>query len=155
MSIIILIFNIDKIKFILYTWLHKQLTNEGWGDYLIDLNSDKSIYIQIAEIVENDILLENLKDGDQAPSTNEFSKIYGINPATARKGLNILIDEDVLFKKRGLGMFVSQGARKIVLKKRQDIFLNERLPEIMKEANRLEISKAEVLDYINMGREET
>lgn len=116
---------------------------------MLDLNSDKSIYIQIAEMVENDILLENLKEEDQAPSTNEFSKVYGINPATARKGLNLLVDEGILYKKRGMGMFVEKNARRNILKKRQNLFLKQRLPEIIREANRLEISKEEILDYIN------
>ena len=120
---------------------------------MLDLNSDKPIYIQIAEMIENDILLENLKEENQAPSTNEFSKVYGINPATARKGLNLLVDERILYKKRGLGMFVEKNARKKVLKKRQNLFLNERLPEIIREANRLEISREEILDYINNGEE--
>lgn len=121
---------------------------------MLDLNSDKSIYLQIAEIVENQILTESLKPGDQAPSTNEFAKVYEINPATARKGLNILVDEGVLFKKRGLGMFVEEDARRKILKKRQTMFLNEKLPEIFEEAKRLEISKTDLIKYIDQ-REET
>ena len=78
---------------------------------MIDPNSDKSIYIQIAETIENEILLENLKEDEQAPSTNQFAQLYQINPATARKGLNLLVDEGILYKKRGLGMFVAKGAR--------------------------------------------
>lgn len=120
---------------------------------MIDINSDKSIYVQISEIIENDILLENLREDEQAPSTNEFAKLYQINPATARKGLNILVDENILYKKRGLGMFVSKGARDKILKKRQYSFFNERLPEIVKEAKRLEISKGELLKYIEEFKE--
>lgn len=115
---------------------------------MLDLNSDKSIYIQIAELIENEILLENLKDEDQAPSTNQFAKVYNINPATARKGLNILVDEEILYKKRGMGMFVSPGARKKILKKRQSTFFKEILPDILIEANRLEITKEEIIKVI-------
>lgn len=115
---------------------------------MLDLNSDKSIYVQIAELIENEILLGNLKEEDQAPSTNQFAKVYQINPATARKGLNILVDEEILYKKRGLGMFVSEGARKKILKKRQNTFFQEVIPEIIREADRLEISIKEILDYI-------
>jgi DNA-binding transcriptional regulator YhcF (GntR family) len=115
---------------------------------LLDLNSDKSIYIQIAELIENDILLGNLKEEDQAPSTNQFAKVYNINPATARKGLNILVDEDILYKRRGMGMFVSPGARKIILKKRQNTFFKDILPETITEANRLEISVDEIVEFI-------
>lgn len=118
------------------------------GVNLLDLNSDKSIYIQIAELIENEILLGNLKEEDQAPSTNQFAKIYQINPATARKGLNILVDEGILYKKRGLGMFVAEGARKKIIKKRQLSFFKEILPEVIMEANRLEITLDELIDYI-------
>ncbi|NLY85316.1 MAG: GntR family transcriptional regulator [Tissierellia bacterium] len=115
---------------------------------MLDLNSDKSIYVQVAEIIENEILLGNLKEEDQAPSTNQFAKVYQINPATARKGLNILVDEGILYKKRGIGMFVAEGARKKIIKKRQVAFFNEILPEVIKEADRLEITLDELIDYI-------
>jgi len=115
---------------------------------LLDINSDKSIYIQIAEIIENEILSGNLKEEDQAPSTNQFAKVYQINPATARKGLNILVDEEILYKKRGLGMFVSKGAREKILKKRQRAFFQEVLPKVIDEAKRLEIPIDELIENI-------
>lgn len=115
---------------------------------MLDLDSDKSIYIQIAEAIENDILLGNLKEEDQAPSTNEFARIYQINPATARKGLNLLVDEGVLYKKRGLGMFVAEGAKRKVLKKRQETFFKEILPEIILETQRIEIPVDEVIKFL-------
>lgn len=118
------------------------------GENLLNLDSDKSIYIQIAEIIENDILSGNLMEEEQAPSTNEFAKVYNINPSTARKGLNILVDEGILYKKRGIGMFVTPDGRKKILKKRQDKFFKERLPEIIREAERLEIDREKIIGYI-------
>lgn len=115
---------------------------------MLDLNSDKSIYIQIAEAIENDILLENLKEGEQAPSTNQFAKVYQINPATAGKGLNIMVEEEILYKKRGVGMFVAEGARGKILKKRQAAFFKERVPELLREAERLELSIKEIVEVI-------
>ncbi len=115
---------------------------------MLDPSSDKSIYVQIAEIIENEILLGNLKEEEQAPSTNQFAKVYQINPATARKGLNILVDEGILYKRRGLGMFVGEGAKKKIIKKRQSLFLKETLPEVLREANRLEITVDELVGYI-------
>lgn len=120
---------------------------------MLDLDSDKSIYIQIAEIIENDILAENLKAEEQAPSTNEFAKVYNINPATARKGLNMLVDEGILYKKRGIGMFVTKEGREKIIKKRQDMFFKERLPEIMMEAERLEIKREDIKKYIENFKE--
>ena len=115
---------------------------------MIDLNSDKSIYVQIAEAIENEILIGNLKEEDQAPSTNQFAKVYQINPATAGKGLNLLVEEDILYKKRGIGMFVTEGARKKIVKKRQDSFFKEILPSIILEADRLEIKAEDIIRFI-------
>ena len=115
---------------------------------LLDLNSDKSIYIQIAESIENEILLGNLKEGEQAPSTNQFAKVYQINPATAGKGLNILVEEEILYKKRGLGMFVAEGAREKILKKRQNSFFKEAIPELIKEGERVELTIEEIIEAI-------
>ena len=115
---------------------------------MLDLNSDKSIYVQIAENIENEILLGYLNEEDQAPSTNQFAKIYQINPATAGKGLNLLVEEGILYKKRGLGMFVAEGSRKKILKKRQIAFFKEILPGILTEAKRLDITTKEITDYI-------
>ncbi len=120
---------------------------------MLDLSSDKSIYVQIAEAIENEILLENLKEEDQAPSTNQFAKVYQINPATALKGMNMLVEEEILYKKRGLGMFVAEGARKKILKKRQSTFFKEILPDIMLEAKRLEITTDEIINYMEKLKE--
>ena len=71
------------------------------------LNSDKSIYLQISEIIETDILRGILLEDEKVPSTNELTKQYTINPATAAKGISLLVAEGILYKKRGIGMFVS------------------------------------------------
>lgn len=122
--------------------------NRTGGESLLDLSSDKSIYLQIAESIENEILLGNLKEEEQAPSTNQFAKVYQINPATAGKGLNLLVDEGMLYKKRGIGMFVAEGAKEKILKKRQGTFFSEVLPEIILEAKRLEITTEQMVNYI-------
>lgn len=121
---------------------------------MLNLDSDKSIYVQIAEIIENDILNGNLRSQEQAPSTNEFAKIYNINPATARKGLNILVDEGILYKKRGMGMFVKDDGRHKILKKRQELFFQEILPQTIREAKILEINKDQIIKYIQEEEEE-
>ena len=74
------------------------------------LTQEKSIYIQIKEMIENDILRDILLEEERVPSTNELAKLYSINPATAAKGINLLAAEGILQKKRGIGMFVAQGA---------------------------------------------
>ncbi len=115
---------------------------------MIDSASVKSIYLQIAEMIENEILLGRLKEDDQVPSTNDFARIYGINPATARKGLSILADEEILYKKRGLGMYVSKEAKKLIMKKRQKAFFEETIPDLVREASRLEVTMEELIEKI-------
>lgn len=80
------------------------------------LNQEKSIYLQISEMIENDILRDILLEEEKVSSTNELAKFFKINPATAAKGINLLVDEGILYKKRGIGMFVTQGAKQAVQK---------------------------------------
>ena len=83
------------------------------------LSEEKSIYIQISEMIETDILRGILMEEERVPSTNELAKIYAINPATAAKGINILVDSGIVYKKRGIGMFVSTGAKEQILSRRK------------------------------------
>lgn len=85
------------------------------------LTQEKSIYIQIKEMIESDILRDILLEEERVPSTNELAKLYAINPATAAKGVNLLVDEGILYKKRGIGMFVAEGAKERIMKKRKSI----------------------------------
>ena len=87
------------------------------------LNQEKSIYLQIKEMIERDILRDILLEEERVPSTNELAKLYAINPATAAKGINLLVEEGILYKKRGIGMFVAEGAKAAIMKKRRT-FLN-------------------------------
>ena len=82
------------------------------------LTQEKSIYIQISEMIENDILRDILCEEERVPSTNELAKLYAINPATAAKGINILVEAGIVYKKRGIGMFVAKGAKEVIQKKR-------------------------------------
>ena len=84
------------------------------------LNQEKPIYLQIKEMIETDILREIFMEEERVPSTNELAKLYAINPATAAKGINLLVDEGVLYKKRGIGMFVTAGAKELIRKKRKE-----------------------------------
>ncbi|MFP4015425.1 MAG: GntR family transcriptional regulator [Halanaerobiales bacterium] len=112
------------------------------------IDDTKPIYIQIAEIIEDEILEGNLKDDEQVMSTNELAQIYRINPATARQGVNLLVDEGIIYKQRGIGMFVAQGARKMIINKRKKEFHNQYIPELFAEASKLNISKKELLEMV-------
>lgn len=118
------------------------------------LNQEKLIYIQISEMIENDILRDVLLEDERVPSTNELAKLYAINPATAAKGINILVDAGILYKKRGIGMFVSDGAKEVIRTKRKAQFYENYVSEIVNEAKTLGITKAELIAGIEKNFED-
>ena len=117
------------------------------------LTQEKSIYLQIAEMIETDILRDILLEEERVPSTNELAKLYAINPATAAKGVNILVDEGVLYKKRGIGMFVSAGAKEAILSRRKNEFYDNYVKKLLEEAASIGLRKEEVIQLIQSGNE--
>lgn len=115
------------------------------------INNDSSIpiYSQIAEMIEDQILRGDLKEDQQVYSTNQLAKLLNVNPATARKGLNVLIDENIIYKKRGLGMFVSTGASEKIKIKRSKSFFTDYIDSMIKEAKKLGLTKEDIIDLIN------
>lgn len=106
--------------------------------------ADKSIYLQIAENIEDDILQKIIDEESQVPSTNQLAAAYRINPATAAKGINRLVSDGILYKKRGIGMFVSTGALQRIRLKRKDAFVDKYIVPLLQEAMHLGMSKDEV-----------
>ena len=113
------------------------------------LTQEKSIYIQISEMIENDILRDILCEEERVPSTNE---LYAINPATAAKGINILVEAGIVYKKRGIGMFVAKGAKEVIQKKRKDAFYQDYIASMLAEAQSLGITKKELVQMIMEGK---
>jgi DNA-binding transcriptional regulator YhcF (GntR family) len=89
-----------------------------------------------------------LQKDEQVFSTNQLSETFQVNPATARKGLNLLVDKGILYKKRGLGMFVEEKASSIIKKERKDHFFEDFLLKTLKEAEKLNINKNEIIKMI-------
>ncbi len=114
----------------------------------MDFKNDKSIYLQLAEWLEDAILSGAFPEESQVPSTTDISVNYRINPATALKGVNILVDSGILYKKRGLGMFVSEGARDNILQKRKIGFYEDYVRPMMAEGAKLGISRSDILTMI-------
>lgn len=112
------------------------------------LNNEETIFIQIARAIEDEILSNGIKEEEQVPSTTELSKLYKINPATVLKGINILVDKNILYKKRGIGMFVSDGAKTIIKEARKENFKHNFVKNLLQEANKLEINREELVDII-------
>lgn len=115
------------------------------------LTQEKSIYLQISEMIENDILRGILLEEERVPSTNELAKLYAINPATAAKGVNILVEQGILYKKRGIGMFVAEGAKEMILKSRRSAFYDSFIRKLLEEAASIGLGKEEVIAMIREG----
>lgn len=119
------------------------------------LTQEKSIYLQISEMIETDILRDILLEEERVPSTNELAKIYAINPATAAKGINILVDSGVLYKKRGIGMFVATGAKEQILHRRREDFYNHFIKKLLQEAASIGLNREQVIQMIRTGEEQS
>jgi GntR family transcriptional regulator len=120
------------------------------GDGRLIFNSDsmKPIYVQISEWLETEILNETIKCDEKIYSQYQLAEMFNINPATAAKGINILADENVLYKKRGLGMFVATEAREIILRKRKNTKLSAMVTDLAKEAIQLNVDEEELVKMI-------
>lgn len=117
----------------------------------LQMDDSRPIFVQIAERIENDIIEGALMEEDQVPSTNQFAAFFQINPATAAKGVNMLVDQGILYKKRGIGMFVASGARGQLMNKRKSLFYEQYVSVMVREAEKLGISKEQLLDMIRKG----
>ena len=112
------------------------------------MDESRPIFTQIAEQIENDIISGALAEESQVPSTNEFASFYRINPATALKGVTLLVDSNVLYKKRGIGMFVATGARERLITQRREQFAAEYITPLLAEAAKLGISAEQLASMI-------
>ena len=117
----------------------------------LDFNSEKTIFQQIADWLEDSILSGAFPEESQIPSTTEISVLYKINPATALKGINLLVDEGAIYKKRGVGMFVATGAVEKLRAKRKESFYEHFIASMVSEAIRLGIGRKELGSLIDRG----
>lgn len=115
------------------------------------IDDSRPIFLQIAELIENDIVSGTIGEESQVPSTNEFAAYYRINPATAAKGINLLVERGILHKKRGIGMFVSTGARAQLLQTRRKDFQTQYIAPLAREAQKLGIGADELNTMIKQS----
>ena len=112
-------------------------------------NSTQPLFRQIASLVEDAIVDGTLGEGDRAPSTNELADFHNINPATARKGISLRVDIGVLDKRRGIGMFVADGALAKIRERRRADFAAEYMAPLVDEAVRLGYHRAQLHDLFD------
>jgi DNA-binding transcriptional regulator YhcF (GntR family) len=115
------------------------------------LDDSRPIFLQIAERIENDIIEGRLAEEEQVPSTNQFVAFYQINPATAAKGVNVLVDRGIIYKRRGLGMYVATGARARLITERREQFFEQYVVPMMREAEKLGMTAEHVMEMIQRG----
>jgi DNA-binding transcriptional regulator YhcF (GntR family) len=126
------------------------MTTGGDGMQL-NLSGEKPIFIQFAEALENNILKGIFKEETQIPSTTEVAVTFKINPATANRGVHLLVDEGIIYKKRGVGMFVASGAREKIVVKRKNAFYDGFIRPLLEEAEALQIGKSAIIAMIERG----
>lgn len=117
----------------------------------LNTEGTKPIYVQIAEWIETEILNGNFKTDDKVNSQYQLAEMFNINPVTAGKGLTILMEENVLYKKRGLGVFVSIDAQKNIINKRKEQTLKRLVQELVLEARYLDVSEKELLEMVRQA----
>lgn len=120
------------------------------------LNADsmKPIYVQIAEWLETEILTGRIAQDEKMYSQYQLAEMFTINPATAAKGLTILADEGILYKKRGLGMFVSDTARDRIMKRRKNETLKQMVLDLITEADHLNIDEDELISMLREAKKQ-
>jgi len=112
------------------------------------LNDSLPIFMQIVEIIERDIITGVYKTDDLIISTTQISKVYSVNPTTAIRAVSKLTDAGILYKRRGIGMCVAEGAREKIESRRRDVFLNQTIPALLTEAKMLKITLDELISVI-------
>jgi DNA-binding transcriptional regulator YhcF (GntR family) len=115
------------------------------------LDEGTPLFVQISEQLADDIADGTLPEGERVPSSNEFAVYHRINPATAAKGINMLVDQGLLEKRRGVGMFVVAGARKRLLARRRDEFAVRYLAPLLSEARRIGVDDVTLIEMIRSG----
>jgi GntR family transcriptional regulator len=137
-------------------WLIIQVYNhstssdrEGGSSLKASLDESQPIFQQIAQIIMDEIIDGYLQEEEKIPSENELSRFYNINRATVRNGLQSLVDAELIYKQRGIGMFVKKGAKKKLLAERQKKFRTDYLLPMMKEAERIGLSREAVTEMID------
>ncbi len=113
--------------------------------------SEIPIFLQITQGLEDAILAGVYPEESQIPSITEFATTYKINPATALKGINLLVEAGIVYKKRGLGMFVATGAVEALRKKRKEQFYDTYVVAMLEEAERLQITPEELREMMERG----
>ena len=112
----------------------------------MNFTNDKAIYLQMADRLCDEILADTYKDDDRIPSVREYAVLLEVNTNTVVKAYDELARANIIYNKRGLGYFVTKGAKKQILKERKKEFMKERLPELFRQMQLLDITVDDVVE---------
>ena len=112
------------------------------------MNDSQPVFLKIIETIESDIITGVYQTDDLIISTTQISKIYSVNPTTAVKAISKMTDAEILYKKRGIGMCVAEGAREKITARRRDVFLNRTVDAFIAESKTLGISIDELIGVL-------
>jgi len=107
------------------------------------------IYLQIKEMVENAIISGSLQEEEAIPSIRTLAREYLVNPQTISSAVNELLSEDIVFKKRGIGMFVQKGAKAHLIQNKMSLFTSKELVNVVKKGKALGLSLTEFKEILN------
>lgn len=107
-------------------------------------NSDKAIYVQMADRLCDEILAGKYNGDDRIPSVREYSVMLEVNTNTAVKAYDLLARDEIIYNKRGLGYFVSPGARDEIMASRKKEFIEQTLPDVFRQMRLLDIDIKDV-----------
>ncbi|UQS85156.1 GntR family transcriptional regulator [Apilactobacillus apisilvae] len=116
-----------------------------------DFQSSEPIFLQVSNQIEDAIFTGAFPEGKQIPSTTEISKTFQINPATVLKGMNILVNNNLLEKQRGRGTFVTHGAQQRVVNERREHFYQDYILNLINESKKLHLNEDDILQLIKRG----
>ena len=112
------------------------------------LNDSQPVFQQIIETIESDIITGVYQTDDLIISTTQISKVYSVNPTTAVKAISKMTDAGILYKKRGIGMCVAEGAQEKITARRKDVFLNKTVSSFITEAKTLGLTIDELVNVM-------
>ena len=107
------------------------------------------LFLQVKEDIENMILSGAVQEDEKLPSVRVMARDYELNPNTVNSAIGELLNADIIYKKRGIGMFVKQGVKKKLLEQRLESFETEEVENLVQQARMLEISEAKLVGLIS------
>lgn len=111
-------------------------------------NDKEPIYLQLKDLIRDMILSGDLKEGDSLPSVRQVAMDYKVNPITVSKSYQILVEEELVEKKRGLGMFVQEGASRKLQFNENEQFINEDWPKILTKIKHLNVDTNQLINSL-------